>query len=127
MEEVNKLRHKRHNKVSNVNKNILGIIDKVVSERPTNESRVEANCFLEALNEQEAGITKLNEHIEDLLLDSEGELSTEMENLFAFSLRVKKCKQKLRSFLDMKVDSKAQHAASSPKSENVKTWVELPK
>ena len=127
MEEVNKLRHKRHNKINNVNKKILGIVDKVVSKKPTNESRVKANCFLEALNEQEADIIKLNEHIEDLLLDSEGELSTEMENLFVFSWRVKNCKQKLRSVLDIKVDSKAQHAASSPKPENVKTWVELPK
>ena len=91
----------------------------MVSERPSNESLVEANCFLEALNEQEADITKLNEHIEDLLLDNEGELSTEMENFFVFSLRVKKCKQKLRSLLDMKVDSKAQHAASSPNIEDV--------
>ena len=68
MEEVNKLRHKRRNKINNVNENIPGIADKVVRERPTNESRVEAKSFLEALSEQEADIIKLNEHIEGLLL-----------------------------------------------------------
>ena len=46
MEEVNKFRHKRCNKINNVNKNILGIVNEVVRERPTNESRVEANSFL---------------------------------------------------------------------------------
>ena len=40
---------------------------------------------MNALNEQEADIIKQNEHIEDLLLDNEGELSTEMKNLFVFS------------------------------------------
>ena len=90
MEEVNKLRRK----INNVNKNILGIVNEVVRERPTNELRVEANSFLEALNEQKADIIKLNEHIEDLLLNNEGELSAEMENPFVFSLKVKKCKQK---------------------------------
>ena len=49
MEEVNKLRCKRHNQIINVDKNILGIVNEVVKERLTNESRVEANSFLEAL------------------------------------------------------------------------------
>ena len=44
-EEVNKFRRKRRNKINNVNKNILGIVDEVVRERLTNESRVEANSF----------------------------------------------------------------------------------
>ena len=30
MEEVNKLRRKRRNKINNVNKNILGLVDEVV-------------------------------------------------------------------------------------------------
>ena len=127
MEEVNKLRRKRRNIINNVNENILGIINEVVRERPTSESRVQPNSFLEALNEQEADIIKLNEHIEDLLLDNESELSAEMENSFVFSLKVKKCKQKLKSFLDMKVDSEAQQAAPSLNNENVKTGVELQK
>ena len=88
--EVNKLRCKRRNKISNVNKNILGIVNEAVRERPTNESRVEANSYLEALNEQEADIIKLNEHVEHLLLDNEGELGAKMENSLAFSLKVKK-------------------------------------
>ena len=88
--EVNKLRCKRRNKISNVNKNILGIVNEAVKERPTNESRVEANSYLEALNEQEADIIKLNEHVEHLLLDNEGELGAKMENSLAFSLKVKK-------------------------------------
>ena len=117
MEEVNKLKRKRRNKINNVNKNILGIVNEVVRERTTNESRVEENSFLEALDEQEADIIKLNEHIEDLLLESS----------FVFSLKVKKGNQKFKSFLDMKVDSEAQQAASSPSTENVKTAVELPK
>ena len=41
MEEVNKFRRKRRNKINNVNKNILGIFNEVVRERATNESRVE--------------------------------------------------------------------------------------
>ena len=40
MKEVDKLRYKRHNKINNVNKNKLGIVDEVVRERPTNESHV---------------------------------------------------------------------------------------
>ena len=91
-EEVNKFRRKRRNKINNVNKNILGIVDEVVRERLTNESRVEANSFLEALNEQEADIIKLNEHVEDLLLYNDGELSAEIENSFVFSLKNKKCR-----------------------------------
>ena len=127
MEEVNKLRRKRRNKINNVNKNILGIVSEVVRERPTNKCRVEANCFLEALNEQEADIIKLNEHIEELLFDNEGELSAQVENSFVFSLKVKKYKQKLKSFLDMKVDSEAQIAAPLPNTENVKKKVESTK
>ena len=69
MEEVNKLRRKRRNKINNIHKNVLGIVDEVVRERPTNEFRVEANSFLESLNEQEADMIKLNEHVKDLLLD----------------------------------------------------------
>ena len=34
MEEVNKLRHKRRNKINNVNENIPGIADKVVEKDP---------------------------------------------------------------------------------------------
>ena len=45
MEEVNKLRRKRRNKINNVNQNILGNVDEVVREGPTNESRVERNSF----------------------------------------------------------------------------------
>ena len=41
--------------------------------------------------------------------------------------KLKKCKQKLKSFLDMKFDSKAQQAVPSPNTENVKAGVELPK
>ena len=69
MEEVTELKCKRRNKINNVNK--------VVSERPTNESRVKGNCFSEALTKEEAKTMKLNEHMEDLLLDNEDELSTE--------------------------------------------------
>ena len=98
MKEVNKRWRKTRNKINNANKNILGIVNEVIRERPTNESHVQSNSFLEALNEQEADIIKLNEHIEDLLLDSEGELSAEMENSILFSLKVKKCKQKLKCF-----------------------------
>ena len=68
MEEVNKLRFKRRNEINIVNKNKLGIVDEVVREGPTNESCVKANCFLEAVNEKEAEIIKLNKHVEDLLL-----------------------------------------------------------
>ena len=50
-----------------------------------------------------------------------------MESSFVYSLKVKKGNQKLKSFLDMKVDSEAQQAAASPSTENVKTVVELPK
>ena len=127
MEEVNKRRRKTRNEINNVNKNILGIVNEVIRERPTNESHVESNSFLEALNEQEADIIKLNEHTEDLLLDNEGELSAEMENSILFTLKVKKCKQKLKSFLDMKVYSEAQQAAHSQNTEDVKTGFELPK
>lgn len=52
MKEVNTLRPKRCNKINNVNKNILGIVNEVVRERPTTESDVEASYFLDALNEQ---------------------------------------------------------------------------
>ena len=45
-QRVNKLRRKRRNKINKVNKNIVGIVNEVVRERPTNESRVEANSFL---------------------------------------------------------------------------------
>ena len=62
-----------------------------------------------------------------MLFDNEGELSTEKENLFVFSVRVKKGKQKLKSFLDMKFDSEAEHNAPLPNTENVKIEVELPK
>ena len=44
-----------------------------------------------------------------------------------FKFKSKKCKQKLKSFCDMKVDSETLHAAPSPNTENVKTEVELPK
>lgn len=77
MEEVTELKCKRRNKINNVNKDKLGIVNKVVSERPTNESRVKGNCFSEALTKEEAKTMKLNEHMEDLLLDNEDELSTE--------------------------------------------------
>ena len=60
----------------------------MVREKPTNKSCVKTNCFLNALNDQEADI-KQNEHVEDLLLDNEGELSAEKKNLFVFSLKVK--------------------------------------
>ena len=50
MEDVDKLRRKKGNKINNVNKNILGIIL--------------ANCFLKALKKQEPDIIKLNEFIE---------------------------------------------------------------
>ena len=68
MEEVNKLRRKRRNKINNIHKKVLGIVDEVIRERPTNEFRVEANSFLESLNEQEA-VIKLNEHVKELLFD----------------------------------------------------------
>lgn len=45
MEEVNKLRRKRRNKINNVNQNVLGNVDEVVREGPTNESRVKRNSF----------------------------------------------------------------------------------
>ena len=120
----NKFRRKKRSKINNVNKNILGIVDEVIRERPTNGSRVEANSFFEALNEQEADMIKLNEYIEDLLLGNAGKLSTEMENSFVFTLKVKKCRQKLKSFLNRNVDS---DAAPSPSTESMKTRVELPK
>ena len=91
----------------------------MVRERPKNKSHVEVNSFLEALTDQQADI-KLNKHIEDLLLDNEGELKAEKENLFVFSLNVKKCKQKLKSFLDMKVDSNVQQIVPLPNTENLK-------
>lgn len=50
-----------------------------------------------------------------------------MENLFVFSLKVKKCMEKLKSFLGMKVHGEALYDAPSPNTENVKTGVELPK
>ena len=50
-----------------------------------------------------------------------------MENSFVFSLKVKKCKKKLKSFLDRKVDSEAHQAAPSPSTENVKAGDESPK
>lgn len=90
MKEVNKRRRKTRNKINNVNKNILGTVNEVIRERPTNESHVQSNSFLEALKEQEADIIKLNEHVEHLLLDNEGELGAKMENSLAFSLKVKK-------------------------------------
>ena len=68
----------------------------------------------------------MNEYIEDLLFDNDGELSVEMENTFVFNSKVKKCKQELKSFLDMKVDSETLHTVPSPNTENVKTEVELP-
>ena len=59
MKEVNKRWRKTRNKINNANKNILGIVNEVIRERPTNESHVQSNSFLEALNEQEADIIKL--------------------------------------------------------------------
>ena len=50
-----------------------------------------------------------------------------MENSLVFSLKVKKCKLKLKSFFNMKFDSKVQHTTPSPNTENMKTGVELPK
>ena len=46
VEEVNTFRSKRRNKINYANKNIPGIVDEVVTERPKNESRVKANSFL---------------------------------------------------------------------------------
>ena len=50
MEDVNKPRRKKVNKINNVNNNILGIML--------------ANCFLEVLKKQKPDIIKLNEFIE---------------------------------------------------------------
>ena len=50
-----------------------------------------------------------------------------MENSFVFSFKVKKCKQKLKSFLNMKVDNEVQQATSSSSTENAKAGVDLPK
>ena len=61
MEDVNKPRRKKVNKINNVNNNILGIML--------------ANCFLEVLKKQKPDIIKWNEYIEYLLLDHELELS----------------------------------------------------
>ena len=78
----------------------------MVGERLKNGSGVETNCFGGSKWARSRHYEVKRAYRKFITLQWR-RIKGQKENSFVFTWKVKKCKQKLKSFLDMKVDSKA--------------------
>ena len=119
--ELTKLKRKRTSKRNIIIKNLLKDIDEIVSQPFSENVRVEDSCLLESLSEVQLLVKELDELIIDKI-EVEEDLEQDEEEALHFNLKVKRCKERLRVFLQ-------KHSEDSLTTVSVsrETGVKLPK